>query len=374
MSEGQVTLHVRGVAHAGSLSIAKGVLDFKSGSGASLRLGLHQIARATADGERVCLVTHTCKLYLLVFPSGVVARRAEEALSREPAQPVLPPAAALPVADTHGHGWQLYHHATEHLRVFGAQLGTPKSPFRMSAVNAQYQVCSTYPFLLVVPAAVTDDALLACAKFRSRGRFAALTWRHPVTGATLSRCAQPLVGFSLGTSVRCDADEALIAALRKTQHANATLHIVDCRPAINAHANKVMGGGTENLAFYPGCTLEQLSLVNIHKVRDAFDALQLCCATAIKAEFGYVEAGVVVAVSGVTVQPRTVLKTPRAGRRSLPLHGGPVALAQLHHGHLARCPAHRVAFVCEGRQRKRLPSARALQVRFRACFALWFPS
>lgn len=27
------------------------------------------------------------------------------------------------------------------------------------------------------------------------------------------------------------------------------------------------GGGTENLSFYPGCTLEQLDIVNIHKVR-----------------------------------------------------------------------------------------------------------
>jgi hypothetical protein len=49
------------------------------------------------------------------------------------------------------------------------------------------------------------------------------------------------------------------------------------------------GGGTENMSWYPGCVLEQLDLVNIHKVRDSFDALQALCANACKTEMGYTE-------------------------------------------------------------------------------------
>lgn len=43
------------------------------------------------------------------------------------------------------------------------------------------------------------------------------------------------------------------------------------------------------MSWYPGCVLEQLDLVNIHKVRDSFDALQALCANACKTEMGYTE-------------------------------------------------------------------------------------
>lgn len=151
--------------------------------------------------------------------------------------------------------------------------------------------------MLVTPSGVTDDMLRACGKFRSKGRMVALTWRHPTTGATLSRCAQPLVGLGLGGALRSEADETLIGAIRKASGCSS-LHIVDCRPMLNAQANKMTGGGTENVAFYQGCSLEQLDLVNIHKVRDSFDALQSCCLQAIKAEYSLTENGAVVVDDG----------------------------------------------------------------------------
>lgn len=107
-----------------------------------------------------------------------------------------------------GRGWELYQHELEFFRLFGPDLGTSRSKYRLSGANAQYALCASYPFLTVVPATITDETLTACAKFRSCGRFPAISWIGP-SGATLSRCSQPLVGMGgLGLSgQRSAADE-----------------------------------------------------------------------------------------------------------------------------------------------------------------------
>ncbi len=67
----------------------------------------------------------------------------------------------------------------------------------------------------------------------------------------------------------------VIDSLRTTGSVKAqqVLHIVDARPLLNAQANKMTGGGTENMAWYPGCLLEQLDLVNIHKAGSSFHSV-----------------------------------------------------------------------------------------------------
>ena len=50
-------------------------------------------------------------------------------------------------------------------------------------------MCPSYPALLVVPAAVDDQLLRSCSRFRSKGRVPALTWLHP-NGAALCRSSQ----------------------------------------------------------------------------------------------------------------------------------------------------------------------------------------
>jgi hypothetical protein len=42
---------------------------------------------------------------------------------------------------------------------------------------------------------IDDAKLKVVCKFRSRQRLPAVVWQHPVTKATLSRCAQPLPGL-----------------------------------------------------------------------------------------------------------------------------------------------------------------------------------
>lgn len=50
--------------------------------------------------------------------------------------------------------------------------------WRISYVNKDYSVCSSYPSAVVVPKGVDDDILVAAALFRVGGRFPVLSYRH----------------------------------------------------------------------------------------------------------------------------------------------------------------------------------------------------
>lgn len=91
-----------------------------------------------------------------------------------------------------------------------------------------------------VPKALSDEDVADCAKFRSRGRIPALSWMHPVSLATITRCSQPLVGVS---SNRSRADEKYVKSI---MDANAQAHkifIFDARPKMNSVVNVAKGGG-----------------------------------------------------------------------------------------------------------------------------------
>lgn len=92
-----------------------------------------------------------------------------------------------------------------------------------------YRLCDTYPSILAVPGDFSDDMLMLCASFRSRGRVPVLSWMHPESRASLTRCSQPQVGV---TAQRCGADEELLGRIR-TANANANcLLIFDARPQV----------------------------------------------------------------------------------------------------------------------------------------------
>ena len=66
--------------------------------------------------------------------------------------------------------------------------------FKVTQLNSDFSLCSTYPRHLIVPWCMSDEELQQVAAFRSRGRLPAVVWRHPGNGAHISRCAQPCVG------------------------------------------------------------------------------------------------------------------------------------------------------------------------------------
>ena len=59
----------------------------------------------------------------------------------------------------------------------GAATSLGPAKFRMTQANKDYGICATYPRLLVVPAATSDDDLRKVAVFRSKGRLPAVVYR-----------------------------------------------------------------------------------------------------------------------------------------------------------------------------------------------------
>jgi hypothetical protein len=51
------------------------------------------------------------------------------------------------------------------------------NPWRLTEVNHDYKLCTSYPSLCAVPASITDEDILAVAKFRSYARFPSIVWR-----------------------------------------------------------------------------------------------------------------------------------------------------------------------------------------------------
>lgn len=54
--------------------------------------------------------------------------------------------------------------------------------WRLSEVNKDFSVCSSYPPLVAVPKDIDDDALRKVATFRHGGRFPVLSYYHKKNG------------------------------------------------------------------------------------------------------------------------------------------------------------------------------------------------
>ncbi|KAH8966590.1 hypothetical protein BDL97_03G033800 [Sphagnum fallax] len=151
-----------------------------------------------------------------------------------------------------------------------------RSEWRLSDVNANYNVCPTYPSLLVMPASFSDEEVQQAAAFRARGRLPVLCWQHPGNGAVLARSSQPLIGIMMNS--RSNADEKLVAALCAPPCTGFSqrrkLYIADARPRKNALANGAMGGGSESSANYLQCEVVFLGIDNIHAMRDSLARLR----------------------------------------------------------------------------------------------------
>eukprot|EP00002_Diphylleia_rotans_P025485 TRINITY_DN503_c0_g2_i1.p1 TRINITY_DN503_c0_g2~~TRINITY_DN503_c0_g2_i1.p1 ORF type:complete len:707 (+),score=91.23 TRINITY_DN503_c0_g2_i1:49-2169(+) len=166
-------------------------------------------------------------------------------------------------------GWALYNPLTEYVRM-----GLPTNTWRISHVNQDYRICSTYPQLFVVPSAITDPELEAVANFRSRGRLPALCWKHPRHNAAILRCSQPRVGM-MGR--RCKEDEGLFDSILKCNSQSNTLYVLDSRPRVNALGNQLKGAGVENMSNYPNTVLTFMNIENIHVVRESYVKLRQAC-------------------------------------------------------------------------------------------------
>lgn len=125
------------------------------------------------------------------------------------------------------------------------QLGALQVKWRLSSVNSNYSVCSSYPSALIVPRTVDDQTLTKVASFRQGGRLPVLSYYHQKNGMVIMRSSQPLTGAN---RKRCKEDELL---LQSVIDGSGRGFIVDTRSAQQAHQARMKGGGFESTSLYP---------------------------------------------------------------------------------------------------------------------------
>ncbi|KAK4552796.1 phosphatidylinositol-3-phosphatase ymr1 [Recurvomyces mirabilis] len=213
----------------------------------------------------------------------------------------------------------------------------PGSAWRVTDINHDYAYSPTYPSLICVPRAVSDNLLKYGGEFRSKSRIPALSYLHS-NGASITRSSQPKVGVQ---GKRNPQDERLVSAIFSshtppisptsehppalpnttditepgvageseveavTPNMNNSQHekaiddnaqdrvgnvkrkvygssrrnlIVDARPRLNALANRATGGGIEDISNYMGngdVPVERimLNIQNIHVMRESLQKI-----------------------------------------------------------------------------------------------------
>ncbi|KAK6168446.1 hypothetical protein SNE40_020977 [Patella caerulea] len=166
------------------------------------------------------------------------------------------------------YGWNNFDLLSEYLRM-----GAPNDNWVLSELNTKYELCDTYSKNVYVPAVASTPVLLGSSKFRSRGRFPVLSYLHRENQASITRCSQPLAGFS----ARCVEDEQMLQAVLKSNPKSQFMYVVDTRPKINAMANKAAGKGYENESFYSNMKFQFLGIENIHVMRSSLQKLLEVC-------------------------------------------------------------------------------------------------
>lgn len=71
-------------------------------------------------------------------------------------------------------GWTAFVPVSEWSRLLAAHA----EEWRISYLNRDYIVCSSYPSAVIVPRHVEDNIIIASASFRDGGRFPVLCYRH----------------------------------------------------------------------------------------------------------------------------------------------------------------------------------------------------
>ncbi|XP_064304337.1 myotubularin-related protein 9 isoform X3 [Phalacrocorax carbo] len=140
-------------------------------------------------------------------------------------------------------------------------LSSMTDEWRLSCINKEFSVCSSYPPVVIVPKSIDDEALRKVAMFRYGSRFPVLSYYHKKNGMVMMRSSQPLTGTN---GRRCKEDEKLInATLRPGKRG----YIIDTRSLNVAQQARAKGGGFEQEAHYPQWR-------RIHKCIERFNILQ----------------------------------------------------------------------------------------------------
>lgn len=154
--------------------------------------------------------------------------------------------------------------------------------WRISDINRDFKLCSSYPRFLIVPHNISDKDLESVANFRYSRRIPTAVWRHQKNGCIIARSSQPEVGW-LGW--RSNQDETLLQSMIDACSSNSKdyqlkkLLVLDARSYAAAVANRAKGGGCECPEYYTNCEVQFMCLANIHSIRKSYHSLRYICET-----------------------------------------------------------------------------------------------
>uniref|UniRef100_A0A3B4YBJ5 phosphatidylinositol-3,5-bisphosphate 3-phosphatase n=1 Tax=Seriola lalandi dorsalis TaxID=1841481 RepID=A0A3B4YBJ5_SERLL len=219
--------------------------------------------------------------------------------------------------DQHVHLCRPGDHVRQRMEMEVKRMGfDTQNIWRVSDINCNYKLCSSYPQKLLVPIWITDKELESVASFRSWKRIPVVVYRHQKNGAVIARCSQPEISW---WGWRNTDDEYLVTSIAKAcqmdggakgtcgapacrQRGEAPdssdsdfdssltggsgcddntvpqkLLILDARSYTAAVANRAKGGGCECEEYYPNCEVMFMGMANIHAIRNSFQALRAVC-------------------------------------------------------------------------------------------------
>lgn len=219
--------------------------------------------------------------------------------------------------DQHAHLCQPGDHVKHRFEMEVSRMGFDmRNAWRISDINSNFKLCSSYPQKIIVPVWITDKELEKVASFRSGKRIPVVVYRHLRNGAVIARCSQPEVSWwgwrnaddeYLATSIAkacafdsgsrtsgnssgvknknegdetCDADfDSSLTACSNAENSGSSqkLLILDARSYTAAVANRAKGGGCECEEYYPNCEVVFMGMANIHAIRNSFQALRAAC-------------------------------------------------------------------------------------------------
>ena len=177
------------------------------------------------------------------------------------------------------NGWNIYKPRTEYKRQ-GIEFTDKK--FSFCNYNNNYELCETYPNILVIPKIFDNKNIFILAKSRMKNRFPVLSYHycHDSTSqqklikSYLFRSAQIKKKGIMYKSKNIDAE--YMNRLTNIENNNRGFIIFDCRSELAAKANAFKGAGAEDPKTYNKCrNIFFGSIENIHAVRKSLkNALQ----------------------------------------------------------------------------------------------------
>lgn len=142
-------------------------------------------------------------------------------------------------------------------------LGDSQYGYRIASINCSYNLCRTYPAIIVCPKDISDDSLRCLARGYKNQRIPVATWRHK-NGATLLRGSVPLAkgvmgmlkGHPSSTNTSSDSaafqeqDRYFLAIIKTTPHSRGIRHTWNLSDScVSLDSLTLAAGGISN--FHP---------------------------------------------------------------------------------------------------------------------------